>query len=345
METVLVTGGCGYIGSHTSISLIKNGYKVIILDSFINSSRDSFKRILKTLKKQDDKNKYHIKFIEADLRDELLILRLFKDQIKAGAPIKAVIHFAGLKSIDASIKSPLDYWEMNLRSTLSLLKAMKKYKCFKLIFSSSANVYKMKSSGLLKERDFLEPTSPYGKTKLTIENILKDLYESDKKNWKIANLRYFNPVGAHEFGFLGEEPIIEATNLFPAISKVIRKEQNKLLIYGNDWPTKDGTCIRDFIHIMDLSDAHSATLDYLINNKSTCLTLNIGTGIGSSILEVIKVFEELGTKIPHKFTDRRYGDHPFVVADNALALKLLNWSPKRKLINMCRDSLKNILSK
>ena len=249
------------------------------------------------------------------------------------------MHFAGLKSIFFSIKDPLEYWDANVNSTLSLLSVMKKFGCYTFIFSSSASVYKPNGLNLFKETDQLLPLNPYGRTKLCIEQILEDLFHSDKR-WKIANLRYFNPVGSHSSGLLEENTKGKSSNLFPSILKTIRGEQKQLLIFGNDWPTKDGSCIRDFIHVMDLAEAHIATLDYLKNNDPQYFSLNIGTGKGISVIEVIKAFQQInGVSLKYDFVERRLGDQAFLVADNKLALKLLSWSPKRNLFDMCNDSI------
>ncbi len=343
MKTVLVTGGCGYIGSHTCVCLLKKGYNIIIIDSLVNSYKSSHLKILEILRNEGKEISNMISFVEGDLRNKKLLSEIFEAKKKEGNPISSVIHFAGLKSIEESIKSPLKYWETNIESTLSLLSVMDKYECYSIIFSSSATVYKPQNLSLIKEEDSLEPLTPYGKTKLSIEFILKDLYASNIKKWRIGNLRYFNPVGAHKSGLLGENPKGNASNLFPAINRVIKKEQEKLLVFGNSWPTKDGTCVRDFIHVMDLAEAHMATLEHLLMNEPKFLTLNIGTGIGTSVLEIINKFKEIGIELPLLFVDKRSGDNPFVVADNKLALELLNWSPKRKLMDICKDTLNNIL--
>tara|TARA_B100000242_G_scaffold187044_1_gene134509 strand:- start:1205 stop:2242 length:1038 start_codon:yes stop_codon:yes gene_type:complete len=343
LGTVLVTGGCGYIGSHTCISLIKSGYKVVIFDSLINSYESSYKKILKILQNENIDYAQKINFIKGDLRNKKILSKLFLDKQREGEPIFSVIHFAGLKSAGESLKSPLEYWEANVESTLSLLKVMEKFSCHSIIFSSSASVYKPKEFGLLSEEDFLEPSSPYGRTKLTIEKILKDLFTSNSEKWRIANLRYFNPVGAHDSGLLGENPKVNFSNLFPAINLVLNKKKSHLFIFGNNWPTKDGTCIRDFIHVTDLAEAHVATLNYILKNSPKCVNINVGRGIGASVLEVLNMFKDIGIKIPYLFVKKRAGDHPFLVADNKLALKLLDWSPKRNLIDMCKDSLNNVL--
>ena len=339
METILVTGGCGYIGSHTCISLLEKNYNVLVIDSLINSHKDNYIKVKKILDKKGIDSKDKLKFIKGDLRNKDWLDNIFLQYFKSKKPIKSVIHFAGLKSIVSSIKSPLEYWDTNISITLSLLSVMQKYNCFTIIFSSSASVYKTKRGGFLKESDFLDPCNPYGKTKLAIENILEDIVASDSKNkWRIANLRYFNPAGAHESGLLGENPKFKSLNLFPSIISSLDGLQKKLLIFGKDWPTKDGTCIRDFIHVMDLAEAHIATLDYINKNKPQILILNVGTGKGTSVLEVINTFQKINQiTLLYEYVDRRLGDQPIVVADNSLALKLLNWRPKRNLSDMCRD--------
>ena len=216
---------------------------------------------------------------------------------------------------------------------------MLKHNCLNLVFSSSATVYKPIGNQLINEEDQIEPFTPYGRTKFTIEEILKDLFFSNK-DFRIVNLRYFNPVGAHSSGLISENPKDKSNNLFPSIIKVLKCEQEKLQIFGKDWPTKDGTCIRDYIHVMDLADAHIAALDFIISNKPQFITLNIGTGFGTSVLEIINNFEEVNSiRLPYEFVDRRIGDQGFIVANNKLALKLLNWVPKRTLIDICRDTM------
>ena len=341
MDTVLVTGGCGYIGSHTCISLLNSNYNVLIIDSLVNSFKNSFDNIKKIAQLKGNNINERIQFIKGDLRDKVWLDSIFKEYIEFKRPIKKVIHFAGLKSISFSIKYPLEYWDANVNSTLSLLSSMKKYDCYTFIFSSSATVYKPNESNLLKEVDPLYPLTPYGQTKLCIEQILRDLFNSDKR-WKIANLRYFNPVGSHSSGLFEENTKGKSSNLFPEILKTIKGQQEKLLVFGNDWPTPDGTCIRDFIHVMDLADAHIATLDYLRSNDSQNISINIGTGNGKSVIEVIKAFQSIDEiSLHYEFVERRIGDQPFLVADNKLALKILNWSPKKSLFEMCNDSLLN----
>ena len=291
----MVTGGSGFIGSHICISLIANDYNVLIVDSLINSSLENFDNIKKIIELKDINLISKINFLEGDLRNKNWLDKVFGEYEKESKPIKYVIHLAGLKSISASFKSPVEYWDMNVNSSISLLSVMLKHNCLNLVFSSSATVYKPIGNHLINEEDQIEPFTPYGRTKFTIEEILKDLFFSNK-DFRIVNLRYFNPVGAHSSGLISENPKDKSNNLFPSIIKVLKCEQEKLQIFGKDWPTKDGTCIRDYIHVMDLADAHIAALDFIISNKPQFITLNIGTGFGTSVLEIINNFEEVNSK-------------------------------------------------
>tara|TARA_B100000945_G_C20379919_1_gene596653 strand:+ start:409 stop:1440 length:1032 start_codon:yes stop_codon:yes gene_type:complete len=343
LETILVTGGFGYIGSHTCVSLLENNYNILIVDSLVNSSKDTLDKIKKTIALKGFEINDNIQFLEGDLRDKLWLDNVFGDYLKSDKPIKSVIHFAGLKSIYDSIISPIDYWDANISTTISLILIMKKYQCFSLIFSSSASVYAANGMKLLKETDIVKPETPYGKTKLCIEEILHDLYFSDT-NWRIASLRYFNPIGSHNLGLLPEDSKGKSANLFPAILRTIMGNQKRFLIYGKDWPTEDGTCIRDFIHVMDLAEAHVAALRFLKDNKPQNIAINIGTGKGTSVFEIIKTFQEVnGISFLYDFVERRIGDQPFLVADNKLALDLLDWLPRRNIVDMCTDSVKNLL--
>jgi len=342
LETILVTGGCGYIGSHICVSLlIDKKNDILIIDSLVNSYKETYSKIKKIFEDKGINCTERIRFVEGDLRDKIFLDNIFYEYSKTKRPIKSVIHLAGLKSIESSLMFPLEYWESNVSSTIALLAIMQKYNCYSIIFSSSATIYKTNFLKSVSEKDLLDPCTPYGKTKLAIEEILKDLFFRGKtKIWRIANLRYFNPVGAHKSGLLGENPKGKSTNLFPAIIQAIKSKEKKLLIYGDNWPTKDGTCIRDFIHVMDLADAHMATLNFLKSNKPQLVSLNIGTGIGTSILEVVNTFLKISDyKFSFEFKDRRLGDQPYVVANNKLALEYLDWSPKRDLLEMCLDSL------
>ena len=338
MKTILITGGCGFIGSHTCLIFLRKGYEVYVVDSFKNSSPESLKKTILILKNEGINCEENLHLFNFDIRNENKIDALFLTAIENNRPIEAVIHFAGLKSVSESKLDPLFYWENNVVGTISLLNVMKKYNCKKIVFSSSATVYKFKSDNLLKESDSCDPINPYGNTKLTIENILSDLYKSAPSQWKIICLRYFNPVGAHESGLIGENPLQNFNNIYPQITKVALGKQDKIKIFGSDWPTVDGTGVRDYIHVMDLAEGHLNALHYLTGQNPQIIRINIGTGKGHSVLQLIKTFERANNvKIPFSFEDRREGDNAIVVADNSLAKKLLNWEPKRNLTDICKD--------
>ena len=338
MKSIFVTGGLGFIGSHTCLLLLKRGYDIFILDSFINSSEKIIEKILLTLERETLYLNEKIHLIKGDIKNKDDIEKVFKLSSKLKKRILAVIHFAGLKSVFDSTLKPLTYWENNVFGTINLLKTMKQYKCKNIVFSSSAAVYKTQSKKLLNEIDVCEPINPYGYTKLTIENILKDVFKSEPLEWRIACLRYFNPIGAHEFGLLGEDPIGKPNNIFPQITNVAMGKLNDIKIFGYDWPTPDGTGVRDYIHVMDLAEGHLSALDYLINERPQILILNLGTGLGTSVLELIHTFQKVNNiRVPYELKGRRDGDSAIVVADNALAKSLLNWRPKRNLEDMCRD--------
>ena len=338
MKSILITGGAGFIGSHTSLLLLEKGFVVFILDSFINSSEKQIDNLLNILKHKGIENKGSIYFIKGDIKNPGDIEKVFLMSHKLKKNIEAVIHFAGLKSVFDSIISPLKYWENNLTGTLNLLKIMEKFNCKNIIFSSSATVYKNESNKLLNENDCCEPINPYGMTKLTVEKFLNDIYQSAPSEWRIACLRYFNPVGAHESGLIGEEPLGKPNNLYPQITRVAIGQFDKLKIFGSDWPTPDGTGIRDYIHVMDVAEGHFLTLNYLLNRKPQILTLNLGTGKGTSVLNLIEIFQKVNNvEIPFIFEDRRPGDNAFVVADNSLAKSILNWIPKKTIKDICVD--------
>ena len=338
MKSVLVTGGAGFIGSHTCLLLLKKGYDVFIIDSFINSSEASIKAILLTLEAQnlDIREKLHL--IKGDLKYKKDIEKVFQLSLKLKRKIFAVIHFAGLKSVSESINEPLEYWENNVIGTINLLRIMEKNNCKTIVFSSSAAVYKAKPDKLLRENDICEPVNPYGYTKLTIERILCDLFKRNPSQWRIASLRYFNPAGAHYSGLIGEDPFGKPNNLYPQITKVAIGKLDEIKIFGSDWDTKDGTGIRDYIHVMDLAEGHLSALNFLLNEKPQNLTINLGTGKGTSVLELIKIFEKVNSvNIPFSFDNRRSGDNAFVVADIALAKSRLNWEAKFSIEDICRD--------
>ena len=338
MKFVLVTGGSGFIGSHTSLVLLEKNYNLVIIDSFVNSSSESIKRIAKITKLSELEAANRIILFKGDLRDYNFIHEIFRDFSKNGKIIESVIHFSGLKSVSESVKDPLNYWDNNVVSTINLLRVMKEFECKTIVFSSSATIYGNNRKDLINEKSEVKPINPYGVTKATIEKLLKDVYESDPNSWKIACLRYFNPVGAHESGLIGEDPLDNPNNIFPILNRVASGKISKLSIYGNDWPTKDGTGVRDYIHVMDLSEGHVLTLKYLSNYESKFITLNLGTGNGDSVFELVKTFEKVNNiKIPYSIEERREGDVAKVVADSNLAKELLRWIPKRELSDMCRD--------
>lgn len=339
MKTILTTGGLGFIGSHTCICLLNEGYNVLIVDSLVNSKFEVLSKIKDISLLSKTKNKGEIFFKKGDLKDIKFLIQIFDDFKNEDRSIDAVIHFAGLKSVEESVLNPLKYWDENLNVTLSLLNVMELFECKTLVFSSSATIYKINNNIKLNENSFIEPSNPYGNSKLAIEKILSDLYKNSSNSWKIANLRYFNPVGAHSSSLIGEDPKGKANNIFPIIIKVLEKKLDKLSIFGEDWPTKDGTCVRDYIHVMDLAEAHVAALNFLECNEPQLINLNIGTGIGTSVLELINKFNEINKcSIPFQFEGRRKGDVHYVVADNKLAKKLLDWEPNKTLEDICKDT-------
>ena len=342
MKKLLVTGGTGFIGSHTCLRLLEVGYEVVIVDSLINSEKKIIDKILKILSTNKSKNDLSkkLKFINCDLRDENLISKVFQEESKKSSPIEAVIHFAGLKSVEDSIENPIEYWDFNVKSAINLLKVMELYQCRNFLFSSSATIYGKKNiNSKFKESSRIKPVNSYGDTKEAIEKILYRISNTSNSKWKIAVLRYFNPIGAHPSGILGDSPTGNATNILPIINQVAAGHKKKLEIYGKDWQTIDGTGVRDYIHVMDIADGHIKALEYILNNSSNFLTLNLGTGKGISILELIKTFENVNNVlVPYEFIARRKGDVAFSVADNVLATSKLKWIPKRDLKKMCKDS-------
>ncbi len=335
---ILVTGGAGFIGSHTCLALLEKGNEVVAVDSYVNSHKKSLERVIEILKLKRSIRNVYIKIINADIRDEKILDKLFLDHQNAFKPIQAVIHFAGLKSVQESVLKPLHYWDVNVNGTINILRVMNRYKCRSIVFSSSATIYGLSNAKTLTENTEIKPINPYGRTKVAIENLLNDLYYSNPEKWKIANLRYFNPIGAHPSGLIGESPIGVPSNLFPYITQVAARKLEKLTIFGNDWPTSDGTAIRDYVHVMDIAEGHVSALEYLVENKNQIINLNLGTGSGTTVLELLHTFEKVNNlKIPLEFAGRRVGDACSVVADNTLAKICLDWSPKRFLEDMCID--------
>lgn len=338
IKTILVTGGAGFIGSHTCLYLIQQGYKVIVIDSLVNSSPKSLERINFILKENNFNKTISLKLYEGSLNNKEFIDNVFSQALNEGNKIDAVIHFAGFKSVKESIQNPVRYWQNNVIGTINLVSVMNKYFCNKIVFSSSATVYKVNNDDLINEKCEKEAINPYGNTKRVNEIFLSDVFNSEREKWGVINLRYFNPIGAHPTGLIGESPKETPNNIFPIIMKIASEENKCLEVFGNDWPTRDGTCIRDYIHITDLAQGHIQALKYLNKNESTNLSINLGTGKGTSVLELIKIFEDINkVKLNYIFSDRREGDLPIVVADNSMAIKMLNWVPKKSIAQMCKD--------
>ena len=341
MKNILVTGGAGFIGSHTCLVLLEKGYKVFVIDSFENSSPKSLKKVLEIIKLKNIKSDTNLKSFKGDICNISFIDSVFSEIIKNYKSLDGVIHFSGLKSVAESIYNPISYWKTNVLGTINLLEIMSKYKIRNLVFSSSATIYAHSQRYSLKETSELKPINPYGNTKLTVEILLDDLFKSSCKSWRLASLRYFNPIGAHKSGLIGEDPKGNPHNIFPLIINTALGLQKELKIYGNDWPTTDGTTLRDYIHVMDLASAHISVLEYLISNKPNYIKINIGTGNGTSVLELIRTFERVNkVKVPYVFSDRRPGDLCSLVADNSILISKLEIRPKMSIEEMCRDGWK-----
>ncbi len=322
---VLVTGGAGYIGSHTCVELLLAGHDVIVVDNLSNSKEESLKRVEEITGKT-------IIFFKTDLLDKTSLNGIFED-----IPIDAVIHFAGLKAVGESVTIPLKYYHNNITSTLTLCDVMKKHNVKNIVFSSSATVYGDPQSVPINEDFPLSATNPYGRSKLMIEEILKDLHASDN-GWNIALLRYFNPVGAHSSGKIGEDPNGIPNNLLPYISQVAVGKLEKLSVFGNDYPTSDGTGIRDYIHVTDLAIGHIKALDKLSSNPGVAI-YNLGTGTGYSVLDIISAFEKSsGKKISYTIVDRRPGDIATCFADPTKSRVELGWKAEKSIDDMCRDA-------
>lgn len=328
---ILVTGGTGYIGSHTAVELLNSGYEIVIIDNFSNSKSDVLDKI-KLITNKD------FKFYEGDVCNKDLLRKIFSEN-----KIDAVIHFAGYKAVGESVKKPIMYYRNNIDSTLSLIEVMNEFNCKKIVFSSSATVYGNPTTLPIKEDFPLSTTNPYGSTKLMIENILRDLYISDN-DWSIALLRYFNPIGAHISGLIGENPKGIPNNLMPYIVKFANKELDELSIFGNDYNTPDGTGVRDYIHVVDLAKGHIKAIEKILKDKGID-AYNLGTGIGYSVLDLVTTFERVNNiKVPYKITDRRPGDIASCYADSSYALEKLNWKAEKGIEEMCRDSYNYILN-
>ncbi|MDM0081945.1 UDP-glucose 4-epimerase GalE [Variovorax sp. J31P179] len=324
-ETILVTGGAGFIGSHTCVALAAAGYAPLVLDNFCNSDARVFERLARIIGSPP-------RFVEGDVRDRALLDRLFAEQ-----PIAGVIHFAGLKSVGDSVADPLAYYDNNVHGSFVLAAAMQAAGVRTLIFSSSATVYGEPDHSPIPENAPRRPANPYGRSKLMVEEALGDLQRSDP-TWRIALLRYFNPVGAHESGLIGEHPQGRPNNLMPFVSQVAVGLRDKLAVHGGDYPTPDGTGVRDYVHVMDLAEGHVAALRHA-ESQPGLATLNLGTGRGASVLEVVKAFERAcGHSIPYEIGGRRPGDVPAYWGDPALAQATLGWTARRGIDQMCADS-------
>lgn len=325
MKKILVTGGAGFIGSHTCVELLENGYEVIIMDNLCNSKRESIEKIEELTGKS-------VKFYEVDMLDHDKTSEIFENN-----EITSVIHFAGLKAVGESVEKPLEYYYNNISGTLNLLRVMKRYNCKTIVFSSSATVYGINNKAPYTEDMPTSATNPYGYTKVMIEQILKDLSISDN-SWNVVSLRYFNPIGAHKSGLIGENPNGIPNNLVPYIAQVASGKLEKLKVFGNDYDTPDGTGVRDYIHVVDLAKGHIAALKYAEENCGFT-PVNLGTGKGSSVLDVVAAYEKAcGKNIPVEIVQRRSGDIDISYADTSLAKKLFNWEAKLTVDDMCKDS-------
>lgn len=324
---ILVTGGAGFIGSHTCVELLNAGYEIVVVDNYYNSNPKSLERV-KELTGKDFKS------YECDIRDSEGMDKIFKEN-----KIDAVIHFAGLKAVGESCQKPIEYYDNNIGGTLKLCDVMRNNGCKNIVFSSSATVYGMKNVSPLKETMKTGgTTNPYGTTKYMIEIILEDIYKSDNE-WNVTLLRYFNPIGAHESGRIGENPSGIPNNIMPYITQVAIGKRPFLSVYGNDYDTPDGTCIRDYIHVVDLADGHVKAVNNILDGKKGVQIFNLGTGKGYSVLDIVKAFSKAyGKELPYKIAPRRPGDLAVCFSDPSKAKEVLGWEAKRGIDDMCRDS-------
>ncbi|EOO70941.1 MULTISPECIES: UDP-glucose 4-epimerase GalE [Bacillus cereus group] len=324
---ILVTGGAGYIGSHTCVELLNNGYEIVVVDNLSNSSEESLNRVKEITGKQ-------FEFYKEDVLNREALDTIFEENT-----IEAVIHFAGFKAVGESVQIPLTYYHNNITSTLALCEVMQKHNVKKMIFSSSATVYGIPETSPITEDFPLSATNPYGQTKLMLEQILRDVAVANAE-WSIALLRYFNPFGAHESGRIGEDPNGIPNNLMPYVTQVAVGKLKELSVFGNDYPTKDGTGVRDYIHVVDLANGHVRALEKVLRTTGI-EAYNLGTGTGYSVLEMVETFEKVsGKKVPYKITERRPGDVAVCFADACKAKRELGWEAKHGLEEMCLDSWK-----
>lgn len=323
--SVLITGGAGYIGSHTCLELLNTGFDIVVLDNFSNSKVESLKRVEILAGRS-------FIFRQGDVRDRNCLREVFSQY-----DITAVIHFAGHKAVGESVRAPIAYYDNNVNGSIALVEVMAEFGIKKLVFSSSATVYDAVSDKQISEDSPLKPINPYGRSKLMVENIYRDLAASDSQ-WRIAMLRYFNPVGAHESGQIGEDPNGIPNNLMPYISQVAVGRLAELSVFGSDYPTPDGTGVRDYIHVVDLAQGHLAALQAL-DKAAGLIIVNLGTGVGCSVLELIKAFEEAsGKAIPYRIVARRLGDVATCYSDPSLAASILGWKAKLDINAMCLDT-------
>ena len=328
METILVTGGTGYIGSHTVVELLNKGYNVVVMDNLCNSNLESLRRVQKITGKE-------VKFYETDIRDKKGTQKIFEEN-----KIDAVIHFAGLKAVGESCRIPLKYYDNNIGGTVTLLEVMQQFGVKKIIFSSSATVYGTPERLPIDEECHLSTTNPYGSTKLMLEGVLQDLYKSDNE-WNVILLRYFNPVGAHESGMIGEDPKGIPNNLMPYVAQVASGKLQCINVFGDDYDTPDGSCLRDYIDVVDLAKAHVVAITRMVEdkNKQKYEIFNVGTGNGVSVLELVESFERVNElKLNYKIAPRRPGDVVAIWADTTLANEELGWKAERSLDDTLRSA-------
>ena len=324
-DTILITGGAGYIGSHTLVEFLRAGHELVVVDNFSNSKHEALRRVERISGKP-------VTFYRLDVRDREGLQGVFRDHA-----ITAVIHFAGLKAVGESVEKPLEYYDNNVTGSLVLLEVMAAANVKMIVFSSSATVYGDPQSVPIREDFPLSATNPYGRSKLMVEDMLRDLYRADD-SWRIALLRYFNPVGAHASGLIGEDPNGIPNNLMPVVARVAVGRLQSLAVYGNDYPTPDGTGVRDYIHVVDLALGHLKALDAL-QRRGGLMTVNLGTGNGYSVLDVVRAFESAsGRAVAYQFAPRRAGDIAECYADPTLALELFGWRAERGLDEMCIDA-------
>ena len=332
MAQLLITGGAGFIGSHTCLVLLQAGHRLVVLDDFSNSSPVALERVVDLAGGEAAER---LSLLQGDIRDRSQLEKAFA---LAPSPVSAVIHFAGLKAVGESVEQPLRYWDVNVNGSRCLLEAMDAHSCRTLVFSSSATLYGYPAAVPIPETAAISPINPYGHTKAAVEQMLADVHSSAQDSWRIACLRYFNPVGAHPSGRIGEDPHGIPNNLFPFVSQVAFGHRPSLQVFGGDWPTPDRTGVRDYIHVMDLAEGHRYALDCLLEERPQLLTLNLGSGHGHSVLNVVKAMEAASNRsIPYVITERRPGDAAISVADPSLALRRLGWRTQRNLDEICRD--------